>query len=416
MATAIALLLLEVDPISTWFYVFAWYPTLILLDAIATRMDGRPRIIPSRAFISLLVWSPVIWLVFEAANFRLENWYYVNLPRPVIERWSGILLSFATVVPAIVLAERMLDAIGLFRHIVGKPRAMENRRLTACVFIGAAMAILALGFPRVFFPLIWGAAVLVVDPFVYRREKRLSLLADIERGAWGRIGRLMVGGLGIGLVWETYNYWARGKWIYTVPWLDEVKLFEMPPFGFVGFPVFALGAWAMYAALCVLGIAMPVTGRATFNSGRLWVGSLLATVFAVSVLFVMERRTISSTTSIIAELPAVSDRTRETLEIAGIRSTFALAMLEPDSVVTLGIAEADARASLHAARLATLRGIGSRHTQLLWRFNVRSVCDLARRDPETLFNALAPRQPDYRPRLAEVRLWVRAATNECASS
>jgi hypothetical protein len=42
LAAAWVLLFLDIDPVPTWFYVFAWYPTLALLDAAATRLDGRP--------------------------------------------------------------------------------------------------------------------------------------------------------------------------------------------------------------------------------------------------------------------------------------------------------------------------------------------------------------------------------------
>jgi hypothetical protein len=48
-------------------------------------------------------------------------------------------------------------------------------------------------------------------------------------------------------VWEFWNYWARTKWIYTVPILAEVRIFEMPVPGYLGFPAFALECFAMYA-------------------------------------------------------------------------------------------------------------------------------------------------------------------------
>ena len=78
------LLYFRVGPVPTWFYVFAWYPTLILLDAIASRSEGRPSLFADRWLtVSLFAWSPVIWLVFEAANLRLHNWYYATNPKPL---------------------------------------------------------------------------------------------------------------------------------------------------------------------------------------------------------------------------------------------------------------------------------------------------------------------------------------------
>ncbi len=49
-----------------------------------------------------------------------------------------------------------------------------------------------------------------------------------------------------GGLWEFWNFWARAKWIYTVPILGDIKIFEMPVLGYFGFPPFALECFAMY--------------------------------------------------------------------------------------------------------------------------------------------------------------------------
>ena len=52
-----------------------------------------------------------------------------------------------------------------------------------------------------------------------------------------------------GLLWECWNYWARTKWVYTVPVPPDIKIFEMPLAGYLGFPVFAVECFVMY--VCV---------------------------------------------------------------------------------------------------------------------------------------------------------------------
>ena len=220
------LLLAGVDPVPTWFYVFAWYPTLVFLDArTSRRFDGAPIFARPKVIVPLLVWSSVIWLLFEVANFRLRNWYYVFLPAHPVERWAGILLSFATVVPAVLLAARLFDAAWdgptTTRRLTIRPWQLRVATAT-----GVAAGFLAMAVPRLFFPLIWGAVWLAVDPWVYRRRPEWSLLGDLERGDWSRVTRLLAGGIVVGFLWEFYNNWALGKWIYTVPWLEALKLFE----------------------------------------------------------------------------------------------------------------------------------------------------------------------------------------------
>ena len=419
IATSWLLLYLNVEPVPTWFYVFAWYPTIVLLDSLATRLDGRPSALWHRSTISVLTWSAVIWLVLEAANFRLQNWYYVFLPQQMWARWSGILLSFATVVPALLYAERVLDAAGMFplrKPDSARPRGIPVRRweLDAATILGVASGSLALFYPRLFFPLIWVAGFLIADPFVYRRDPSLSLIGDLERGAPGRIGRLMVGGLGIGLIWETYNFWARGKWIYTVPLLDGTKLFEMPPIGFVGFPVFALEAWTMYSALCVLGVATPIAGKARVKLKRLGLVAVPAITFVAITLVGMERRTISSTVPSLADLPGVTSSTIAALGDDGIRSPFTLAEQSPERLAAAtSLSPLDARRAVESARLVTLRGIGTRYAQMMWRSGINSICDLSSMDAGTL--TVIVRHPDaVRPTRSELRVWIRAAQRECA--
>ena len=50
-----------------------------------------------------------------------------------------------------------------------------------------------------------------------------------------------MGGAAIGFIWELLNINARAKWIYTVPFLEDARFFEMPLPGFFGFPPFAVG-------------------------------------------------------------------------------------------------------------------------------------------------------------------------------
>jgi hypothetical protein len=66
--------------------------------------------------------------------------------------------------------------------------------------------------------------------------------------------RWLVAGLVCGFLWEFWNYWATGKWQYVgVPVFPSVKLFEMPLVGYLGFPPFALEAFAMYHFVRPLG-------------------------------------------------------------------------------------------------------------------------------------------------------------------
>jgi len=57
---------------------------------------------------------------------------------------------------------------------------------------------------------------------------------------------LLLSGLLCGVLWEFWNYWSRAKWIYTVPIMQQWKIFEMPLPGYLGFPPFAVECFTMY--------------------------------------------------------------------------------------------------------------------------------------------------------------------------
>ncbi len=416
LAVACTLLFLGVEPVPVYFYLFAWYPTLALLDGLARRADGRPSAFATPpAPLSVWLWSAPVWLLFEAFNLRLDNWYYVFVPPEPVLRWAGILLSFATVVPAILLAERLLDAWGIGKNWSSEPVVVTPGGLRVVQGLGVLQLGLALAWPGVFFPLVWGGMLLLCEPIVYRRRPDLSLFADLEDGYWGRAGRLLIGGAGIGLLWETFNFGARAKWIYTVPGLENLKVWEMPLLGFVGFPFFALEAWAMYHALCVAGVAIPLGERRLARPRRALLAGTLAVLGTAVVMRGIERGTVSSVAPTLADLPGVTPPELDLLR-RDPGSVFRLAAA--DRRVLAGRLDGDtvrAEALVRAARLITLRGIGATHARWLGEVGISSVCELGRGDPELIWLSLQPlsRENDLRPTRAEVRVWQQAAARAC---
>src|SRR5216684_3417245 len=295
LIAAVLLRAYEIPPIPTWFYVLAWYPTLIILDEVVLLLGGESLLARPRELAVMLWWSAVIWFVFEAINFRLRDWYYVFLPAGRLERWLGITVSLATVVPAV------------------------------------------LAFPRYLYPLTWGAVWLIAEPLLYRRDPEHSLFADMTHGGWGRIARLMAAGLFAGVLWESFNAMARGRWIYTVPFLEHLKIFEMPLVGFLGFPFFALEVWSLYHLLA------PHTNR------RSLLGSA---AFALFVLIGIDHWTVSSTTPALRDLPGVTNAVISRLQAAGWDNVFRVARSP--------VAELAYRANLSPPHARRGAGVGAR--------------------------------------------------------
>src|SRR5438046_5613729 len=117
----------EIPPVPTWFYVLAWYPTLVILDEVVVVLGGESLLARPRELAGMLWWSAAIWLLFEAINFRLRDWYYVFLPAGRLERWLGLLVSLATVVLAVLLPELTLARLARRPELRSRPFDAEPR-------------------------------------------------------------------------------------------------------------------------------------------------------------------------------------------------------------------------------------------------------------------------------------------------
>lgn len=399
LIAAAVLLHYEIAPVPTWFYVFAWCPTLVILDQVVAVVGGGSLLARPRDLVAMLWWSAVIWFVFEAINLRLQDWYYVFLPAARLERWIGITVSLATVVPAVLLPERLLDRLGVWHELRARPLPLRPKQVRVSFWLGWAILGLVLALPRYFYPLTWGAGWLIAEPLLYQQQPERSLFRDIARGSWGRIARLMAAGLFAGILWESFNALARGRWIYTVPFLERAKIFEMPPVGFLGFPFFALEVWSLYHL-----ITPRTTRRAVLASVAVVVLALLG----------IDRWTVSSTAPELRDLPGVTNAVVGRLEAAGWDDVFRVARSPAAELAyRANLTPADARAAHEAARLVILRGIGTAHAAALIGGGIGTVEQLAAADPDVVWRIA--RGPT-RPTRAEVRVWVRGAQREAGAA
>jgi hypothetical protein len=397
-----------IEDLEAWnaiWYLPAWYGYLLLLDAVIyvrrgrSFVDGR-----GRELVSMMFWSLPFWLLFEAYNLRLRNWYYVFGLRTV---WSSVLMStlaFATVLPACFFHAEALAAFGVFDEKRSRPLRVTRAILALCAVAGIACLVFPLLWPRWAFWMVWGAPLGFLEVVNYRSGAP-SLLRDLEQGVPGRLLRLLLGGLLAGAAWELLNYWARTKWIYTVPGFEEWKLLEMPLAGFGGFPPLALSAFAYYSLVSRL------RGRARFFS------VVSAVLFSAGASVAALDSNVQSVRPVLSDLSGLDAPAVEKLRSTGIPSPERL----DRAVRREGIDRVSARSGVPArsldraarhAALALHKGMGAPAARLLEAAGVRGVADLAGAHAPTLFlrlSRLAAARGETPPRLEYVRVWIRAA-------
>lgn len=194
----------------------------------------------------MLPLSVGFWLIFEFYNIFLNNWHYTNLPDQIWVRVIGYTWSFATIWPAILETKELLMTLHIFQRTNIKPRRISSKALYYSIALGVIFLTIPILFPSPYLAiLVWTGFILLLDPINYLNKEK-SLLKDLESGNLDVFLSLFLSGLSCGLLWEFWNYWAVGKWIYTVPIFGDIKLFEMPVVGYLGFLVFAVEVYVIY--------------------------------------------------------------------------------------------------------------------------------------------------------------------------
>jgi hypothetical protein len=266
-----------IEPFASWNTPIAWTGFIIFADAVVYRARGNSWMRSSpREFAALCLVSIPLWLVFESFNLVLRNWHYVGLPENVVLRTVGYAWSFATIWPAIFEASELISVWRTGQErlrprwgwaptaaaAVGTPgwgpsasakktgrafpswlRPPDDRRTDAGVAISRRARSRTLSGRS-------GVARLRAAARPHQRVRgEESLQRDWRAGQFNRTTNLVLSGFLCGGLWELWNYWAHAKWHYTVPIMENLKVFEMPLPGYLGFPPFALECFTMYVFL-----------------------------------------------------------------------------------------------------------------------------------------------------------------------
>jgi hypothetical protein len=403
-------------------YLFAWYAWLLALDAAVFALSGRSWIAAQgRRLPAMLLVSVPFWYLYEAYNLRLQNWYYVFALRDDRLQFLVSILAFATVLPACFLHAELVAAARLFARTRWRPLRVTRGVELTIGGLGIASLAAPLIWPRWAFALVWGATLWLPELANWRHGGE-SLLRDLAQGRPQRLLHLLTGGLLAGLVWELFNFWARCKWIYTVPFFDRLKLFEMPLLGFLGFPPLAVGAFATWSLLLSVREA---GGRAgddapvrRFPRQPLFIGAaLVALLLCQHVFRQMLVDVVRSRRPLLDELAGLGADGAAALQRSGVptpeRLERAVANQALPYVATAAHLRPDAiEPAQRQAALALHKGMGSRAAAQLLAVDIPDVATLGRQNVGTLaarLRAYGNRTGGDAPRYAEVHVWVEAA-------
>ncbi len=227
-----------------------WTGLILFLDALNYRLAGNSLIKTRRKeFLWMLPWSIALWYFFEFYNLFIQNWYYVGLPESRILRYFGYFWSFATIWPGVFEIFDLIRNSNLIMSIQINPFRLSKVMLNVSVIFGMVCMVLPIIVshkPASYMAvLVWLGMIFIIDPINYR-NRGFSLWENLSKGSLTILIQLFLTGLIAGIFWEFWNYWATAKWIYSVPILGHIKVFEMPILGYLGFLPFAVEVYVMW--------------------------------------------------------------------------------------------------------------------------------------------------------------------------
>ncbi len=421
------MLVLDMEPFPTWFYCFMWWSYILIIDSWVFIRTGNSLLLSrTREFLFLLPISILIWLIFECINVSLKNWYYVNVIEITWLRWTGYSISFATVLPAIFETTELLESTALLNRWQVRPRKFTPIMLNCSILVGTVFLILCIALPRYCFPLVWCGFILAVDPVNYRLGAP-SLLKEWERGSLRKPALLMTAGLLCGICWEFWNFWATTKWVYTVPFLNEFKLFEMTAPGFLGFIPFALECYVMTAFIYLFRRNIgwecdtsKIWHMPRFNPLIRLALVLCSTFFCFAVFKAIDQTTVDSFRPYIKEITTIPAERRARMEQCGIIMVKDLVRLKSDlyrqqeALQCIAASREELSDWIKSAELVMLKGMGTHNFLLLTKVGITDMDKLAQQDAHTLRMSLeqliangdgSERIPDE----AKISVWIRAA-------
>ena len=237
-----------------WFTPIVWTGYILFVDALVYALRSRSLVTTDRLeLLIIIVVSIGAWWLFEfynAPRFWKSDlelwWHYHNLEPNLMLRRAGYDWAFGTIFPLLFVTAELFTVTLFKRSKVGPQISFSTPLSIIFIVLGIIGVIAPLIYPSAWLaPVVWLSFIFLLDPINAHRGWP-SIAGDLARGDWRRFWSLLTSGLVCGFLWEFFNYWAISKWTYTVPYFGNVKLFEMPVLGFLGFPPFAVECWVIY--------------------------------------------------------------------------------------------------------------------------------------------------------------------------
>jgi len=370
------ILFFKIEPFQYFSYIILWWSYIIFMDVLISLKKDKYLIL-NKDLPFLIIFSCGFWCVFEIVNIRIQNWFYINLPSYIYQRYTGYLLAYGTVIPAIYVTKKFIYSfIGDMKI---KSILIKNYPVYS-ILLGLITLLLIFLYPVYFFCFAWIFLSFILDGYNYLKGYA-SFMNDFEKGLAGKFIATALSGLICGILWETWNFWSVSKWVYTVPFFEDLKLFEMPVPGYIGFLVFS------FEVVAFLNFIEGIRLRQRNNI----LAALCCLIFSVFSFVMIDRHTVFSYAAKVEKLNFIEKEKLNYFIKSGVETSYGIdhSLLDKN--------ERDRINLLH------LKGMGIDNLLKLQQHGISNINALSELDDRTLSNIL------NEGNLRRIRVYIRAA-------
>ncbi len=231
-----------------WGFFPLWLGYCLTIDSVVFLRKGTSLIKRDfKNFIILFLISAPAWWLFEFFNTFTKNWHYDG--RQYFTNLQYFLLaslSFSTVMPAVFVTAELAGTFKWIRNLnSGSIIGQKKSSLFKFFITGLIMLVLTITLPEYFYYLIWIALYLIIDPINFLLKNK-TLFQFTGSGNWKPLVALSTGALICGFFWEMWNFYSYPKWVYHIPLVNFIHVFEMPILGYIGYIPFSLELYALF--------------------------------------------------------------------------------------------------------------------------------------------------------------------------
>lgn len=225
-------------------FIPLWFSYIILINALCVRRTGTcPMLDAPMFFIGLFPLSAIFWWFFEYLNQFVQNWFYTGVDYGPLAYSLHASISFSTVLPAVYSTRTWLSTMkGFNSRFYGLPslNPQSSKPISMLVLFFSCAGLIGVSlWPEELFALLWLAPLLILVPLKHLAGKT-TLFSAMAGGDWRPAVSAALAALWCGFFWEMWNYHSLAKWIYSIPYVEKFRIFEMPLLGYMGYLPFGM--------------------------------------------------------------------------------------------------------------------------------------------------------------------------------